>query len=173
MKKAFTILSLMAAFAGVSYAGGGKYVVDKNPAPLAPAPCYGAGYEFGIFGAGFLPSSSSYYDDELGGGISAGYFFNENFGLDASAAWYATDSTVHNYTVDAVFRLPMDCIAPYILGGGGVHTNSHTKGLARLGGGVDFRMPDSGYSIFADGTYNWVNDLDNYTIVRLGVRFAF
>ena len=173
MKKALIALSFVAAFSGLATAGDKGYVVDKNPVPPAPAPCYSAGYEFGIFGAGFIPNGDSSYDDSIGGGVSFGYFFNENLGIDASAAWYSTDSVMHNYTVDLVYRLPMDCIAPYILGGGGVHTNSHTEGLARLGGGVDFRFTPT-TSFFADGAYNWVNgDIENYTTVRAGLRFAF
>jgi DNA-binding NarL/FixJ family response regulator len=121
--------------------------------------------------AGILPTGD--YDDALGGGVSLGYFFDENFGVDFGAAWYATDSVVHNYTLDAVYRLPMDCIAPYIFGGGGVHSNSHTEVLWRLGAGVDFRMSDT-MSLFADGAYTWVGgDVENYTIVRAGLRFAF
>lgn len=171
MKKTLAIIALAVGIGGIAQAGGGKHIVAPPVAP--PAPCYGPGYEFGIFGAGFLPENSGHYSDELGGGISLGYFFNENFGLDLGAAWYATDSTVHNYTLDAVYRLPFDCVAPYVFGGGGVHTNSSTTNLWRLGGGVDFRMWET-TSLFADAAYNWVgDDVPNYTIIRLGLRFAF
>ena len=168
MKKALLALALMAGLPVLANAGDKGYVVEKNP--VAPA-CYGAGYEFGVFGAAIFPES--HYDDSLGGGVSLGYFFNENLGVQASAAIYATDSEVHNYTVDAVYRLPINCIAPYLLVGGGVHTNGATEGLFRFGGGIDVRIIDS-TSIFADGTYNLLSsDIDNYTTARVGLRFAF
>ena len=174
MKKALAILALV-RFVGAAYAGpygGGKYVVEKNPVVPAPAPCYGAGYEFGVFGSGIFPNDD-HYDNALGGGVSLGYFFNENIGVDLGAAWYATDSVVHNYTADLVYRLPMDCIAPYVFVGGGLHANSITTGIWRVGGGVDFRL-SGGYSVFADGAYTWAgDDVSNYAIARVGLRFAF
>ena len=169
-----SILIALAAFALVPFAaqaGGGKMVVEKNPVVVAP-PCYDGGFEFSGSAAGFFPDGG-HYDDALGGGISLGYFYNENFGFDFSAAVYGTDSEVQNYTLDAVYRVPFNCIAPYAIVGGGVHTNGETEGLFRFGGGVDFRVLD-GASIFADGTYNLLGgDIDNYTIGRVGMRFAF
>ncbi|MCB1064633.1 MAG: hypothetical protein KDN20_17150 [Verrucomicrobiae bacterium] len=170
-KQLVAALAALALTPLVAQAGGGKMVVEKNPVVIAPT-CYDSGFEFGAFVGGFFPGGD-HYEDAVGGGISLGYFYNENFGFDFSAAVYGTDSEVQNYTIDAVYRLPMNCIAPYILAGGGVHTNGETEGLFRFGGGVDFRVLD-GASIFADGTYNLLGgDIDNYTIGRVGMRFAF
>lgn len=171
MKKTFLSLILLASLGGVAQAGG-KYVIDSTPAPPISSSCYGAGFEFGIFGAGIFPDGE-HLEDELGGGVSLGYFFNENFGLDFSAAVFATDSEVQNYTLDAVYRFPINCIAPYVLAGGGIHTNSVNEGLFRFGGGVDFRLFE-GTSLFADGIYNILGgDVQDYTIARIGLRFAF
>ncbi|MCB1091398.1 MAG: outer membrane beta-barrel protein [Verrucomicrobiae bacterium] len=171
MKKVILSLLVTAGVAGYAQAGGGKYVVDSAPAPVASS-CYGAGYEFGIFGAGIFPDGD-HLSDELGGGASIGYFFNENFGLDFSAAFFATDSEVQNYTLDAVYRFPINCIAPYVLAGGGLHTNGETEGLFRFGGGVDFRLFENS-SLFADGIYNILGgDVADYAIARIGLRFAF
>lgn len=174
MKKALAILALV-GFVGAAYAGpygGGKYVVEKNPVVPAPPACYGAGYELGVFAAGIFPDSE-YYEEEIGGGVSFGYFFNENLGLDLGATWFATDSEIQVYTLDLVYRMPMDCIAPYVFVGGGVHTNSVTTGLWRVGAGIDFRLT-SGYSVFADGSYNWTGEEElDYAIARVGLRFAF
>ena len=176
MKKAFLSLLFVAASAAFAVAGpsgAGKHVViDKNPA-VVPAPCYAGGYEFGIFGAGFIPDGGGHYDDSFGGGVSVGYFYNANFGFDFSAAVFGTDSAVHNYTLDAVYRLPMDCLAPYVLVGGGVHANSATAGIFRFGGGVDYRFTE-GMSLFADGIYSILgDDVEDYTTVRAGIRFQF
>ncbi|MCB1091397.1 MAG: outer membrane beta-barrel protein [Verrucomicrobiae bacterium] len=171
MKTRLSIVLLTLALLPLgAQAGGGKMVVEKNPV-VAPS-CYGTGFEFGIFGTGIFPEGD-HYDDAFGGGVSLGYFFNERCGLDLGAAWYGTDSEVQNYTLDAVYRMPINCIAPYVLVGGGVHTNGETEGLFRFGGGVDFRVFDSS-SIFADGIYNLLGgDVDDYAIARVGLRFAF
>lgn len=169
MKSILSLSLALLALPLAAHAGGGKYVVEKNP--VVAASCYDGGFEFGIFGAGLFPES--HYEDSLGGGVSLGYFYNENFGFDFSAAIFSTDSEVHNYTIDAVYRLPFNCIAPYVLAGGGVHTNGETEGLFRFGGGVDFRL-FNGHSLFADGIYNLVGgDVDNYAVARLGLRFSF
>ena len=172
MKNVLTIA--FAAFALLPFAaqaGGGKLVVEKNPVVIPPA-CYDGGFEFSGFVAGFFPDGG-HYDDAAGGGISISHFYNEHFGFDFSAAVYGTDSEVQNYTLDAVYRIPFNCVAPYAIVGGGVHTNGETEGLFRFGGGIDFRMMDNG-SIFADGTYNILGgDVDDYTIARLGLRFEF
>ncbi|MCB1231547.1 MAG: hypothetical protein KDN19_14855 [Verrucomicrobiae bacterium] len=170
MKKVFFTLIAMAGLGGIAQAGG-KYVIDSAPAPMAPPSCYGTGFEFGGFAAGIFPDGG--VEDEIGGGVSLGYFFNENFGLDFSAAVFATDSEIQNYTLDAVYRFPINCIAPYILAGGGVHTNGTTEGLFRFGGGIDLRLFE-GTSLFADGIYNILGgDVEDYTIARIGLRFAF
>ena len=171
MKKAFLSLLVLAGLGGFAQAGGSKYIVEPAPAPIDPA-CYGAGFEFGGFVSGLFPDNDS-YDDAVGGGFSLGYFFNENFGLDFSAAWYDTDSTTHNYTLDAVYRFPINCVAPYVMAGGGIHTNSQTEGLFRFGGGVDVRLFER-TSIFADGTWNILGgDIEDYATARVGLRFAF
>ena len=169
MKSILSLSLALLALPLAAQAGGGKYVVEKNP--VVAASCYDGGFEFGIFGAGLFPES--HYEDSLGGGVSLGYFYNENFGFDFSAAIFSTDSEVHNYTIDAVYRLPFNCIAPYVLAGGGVHTNGETEGLFRFGGGVDFRLFENS-SLFADGIYSILGgDVADYAIARVGLRFAF
>lgn len=171
MKKALLALSAVALLPLAAHAGGGKYVVD-TPAVTAAAPCYNGGFEFGTYVAGYFPQNGV-YDDAIGGGISLAYFYGPNLGFDLGAVWFDTDSVVHNYTLDAVYRMPFDCIAPYVLVGGGVHTNGETEGLFRFGGGVDFRIFGSN-SIFADGVYTIPGgSLEEYATVRLGMRFAF
>lgn len=151
---------------------GGKYVVSEPAVSSVETSCYSGGLEFGTYVAGYFPQGG-HYDDAIGGGLSLAYFFGENFGLDLGAVWYDTGSEVHHYTLDAVYRLPMDCIAPYLLVGGGVHTNGSTEGIFRFGGGVDFRVFGS-TSIFADGIYTIANDnVEDSATARLGLRFAF
>jgi len=157
-----------------SQAGGGKYVVSDSPVRVSPgsSPCYGGGFEFGSYVAGYFPQGG-HYDDALGGGISLAHYFNSHFGLDFGAVWFDTDSAIHQYTLDAVYRIPFDCVAPYVLAGGGVHTNGETEGIFRFGGGVDFRVFNS-TSLFADGVYTIADgDVADSATVRLGLRVAF
>ncbi len=157
------------AFAG-TYAPPSKAVTYEQP-PVVTS-CFQPGFQFSGFAAGIFPEGDA-FEDELGGGVSLGYFYNENFGFDLSAAVYATDSEIHNYTIDAIYRLPFGCVAPYAIVGGGVHTNGHTEGLFRFGGGVDFRLND-GFSLFTDGTYNLLGgDFEDYTTARVGLRWVF
>lgn len=168
----FAIISLAlagSAFAGVDYVEPKAVTYDQ---PIVDTTCYPAGFEFSGFAAGIFPEGGA-YDDEIGGGVSLAYFYNENFGMNLSAAVYGTDSEIQNYTLDAVYRFPIGCVAPYVIAGGGVHTNGHTEGLFRFGGGVDFRVMED-FSLFADGTYNILGgDLADYTTARVGLRWTF
>ncbi len=158
------------ALAGVDYAPPSKAVTYE--APIVDTTCFPAGFEFSGFAAGFFPDSDR-YDDEIGGGVSLAYFYNENFGFNLSAAVYDTSSEIQNYTLDAIYRIPIGCVAPYAIVGGGVHTDGQTEGLFRFGGGIDFRMMDN-CSLFADGTYNILGgDIEEYTTARVGLRWVF
>ena len=177
--KAFATIVVAATLSpAVSQAGDTTYYYGKNPVyetPVSAASCYEGGFEFGIFGAGFFPGSDSDHESATGGGISLGYFFDENFGIDFNAAVYSTDSEVQNYTLDAVYRFPIQdfCIAPYVFGGAGFHTNGANSALFRVGAGLDVRMTES-MSLFTDAAYNVVSDeIGNYTTIRAGVRFNF
>lgn len=185
MKKLLGIIALVglanSAFAGEAAPALADY--SKNPISKQPViqdmgcACFDSQLQVGLFAAGIFPEDSTNFDDALGGGISFGYFFNPNFGADFSAAWFGTNSEVHNYTLDLVYRFVNRdaCIAPYIFGGGGVHTNGTTVGVYRLGAGIDFRFEAWDCAgIFADGVYNWSADsVSDYAIGRLGVRIPF
>ena len=184
MKKTIaTILSTIAlgsiAVAG-PYGGGKQISYDKSPAPL-PEPqatgcdCFEPGGALSIFAAGFFPDAD--YDDEIGGGIAYEQFFTQNVGIAASAAWYATDSAIHNYSLDAILRLPLGdtCIAPYALAGIGVHTNGETEVIGRYGAGLDVRIPGAGCKgIFADWIYtSEAGDISDYSTARVGIKLPF
>lgn len=185
-------LTILAFGSASALAGGTKSVVSpaKNPVysknPVSAPLCYDAGFEFGIFAAGFLPQGGGSgehwdeygnegYKEAIGGGISLGYFFNENLGLDFGAAVYGTSSEVQNYTLDVVQRLPNQdaCYAPYAFVGGGLHANGSNEGILRAGVGIDYKISDAS-SLFTDGAYNWVGgDVEEYITVRAGLRFNF
>lgn len=152
---------------------------DKNPvAPPPPAECFGPGLDIGIFGSGYLLTHNDYRDNGGGGGGLIEYFVNAYVGVQVS---YSADgpAPVHNvYEGDIVLRYPIQgaCIAPYILLGGGGVSNSSNFGYGDAGIGIEARVaPHVG--IFADGTYHWTGggsgDLRDFTLVRLGVKYAF
>ncbi len=143
----------------------------KNPiAPVAPGcTAFGPGFDIGAFAGGFFPKHGG--NNVLGGGVLAEYFFCENFGIQGSYGAYATSSTHHQFDGDLVFRAPIRslCIAPYILAGGGMQSNSSNLGSYHAGAGIEAHL--GSFNIFADGAYHWVANDQNATIVRLGVKF--
>lgn len=188
MKKLLACLSIL-AFSTFSNAGDpGKAIVPgKAPVIDSGCDCFGPGPRAGFFISGFFPSDTSlplrdgslpWTDgDALGGGISFDYFFTDMLGISTSAAWYSTDSVIHNYSADAILRCPIRdlCIAPYALAGIGVHTNSHTELIGRFGAGLEWACPDFHCAtVFADWIYTKeAGPIDDYNIVRLGLKFPF
>jgi hypothetical protein len=178
--KLATLLLCSVALAGTAFAGpvdygkGGKGVV---PPPPPPAECFGPGFDIGFFGGGYLPAHKETRDDGLGGGVLFEYFFNEYVGIQASYGAFAPSPTHHVYGGDLVLRYPFQeaCVAPYLLVGGGGVSNSDNFGYWDLGGGLEFRFPSMNHvAIFADGAYHWCKDHEqNFTLVRLGVKFPF
>lgn len=153
----------------------GKAIAPREPVRDPGCPCYSAGFEFAGFVSGIVPDGS---DGELGGGAALSYFYNENFGFEASYSVFDTQpSEEHAITINAVYRFVNRdaCFAPYVLAGGGVLTNSSTDGLYNLGAGIDFRFEGlSCMGVFADATYNWVEgDREDFTLIRVGMRIPF
>ncbi|MCC6881485.1 MAG: outer membrane beta-barrel protein [Verrucomicrobiales bacterium] len=172
MKKLLSLIAIL-AFAGVANAGD-KYVVEcKNPPVPTGCSCFDPGFELGAyFGASFSDKDG----DELGGGVTASYFFTQNLGVELNYGVFAYESQHHVINANVVYRMPIPdlCIAPYVMVGGGLLTNSATDGLFDVGGGIEARFDSLGcIGIFVDATYNWVEDDRDFTLVRGGVRFPF
>ncbi len=177
-----TISSLILSLALAATASAGT-VYSKNPkAPVLPPPpmgceCFEPGFALGLYGAGYLPDSDS-EDDVLGGGALAEYFFTPYIGVQGSYGIFATDSEHHEFDAALVLRFPITsiCVAPYILAGGGYSTNSEDNWNYFVGGGIEARFQGANcFGIFADGAYHFAEDDedDDYTIVRVGVKFPF
>jgi len=171
---AVAMLASTSAFAGpVSYGKDSKTVVP----PPAQETCFGPGFDIGIFGSALLPKDSrDSYDNGGGGGILAEYFFCNYVGIQANYAINSTDSGVHTYSGDLVFRAPIEslCIAPYVFVGGGGDSDGETLGQYHVGGGLDVRFRGSPIGIFADGAYYWHSSENrdrDYTMVRLGLKY--
>lgn len=167
--------------ASAAYSSKGGPVTIK---PTANCDCFEAGPQISLFAAGIIGGGGGggHYggqeglDDGFGAGFSGAYFFTEHFGLEGSAMWLSNDNAIHAFDLSAVARLPIEelCLAPYVYGGGGIHTNSVTQGTAHVGGGVDFRFDNFGCNgLFVDARYTFAESTDDYTIVRAGVRWDF
>jgi hypothetical protein len=180
MKKIAVTLFAM-AFASAAIAGPVSYgKSSKEVAPLPPPPPLGCesfapGFAFGLYGAAILPDGAG--DDELGGGVSFEYFFTEYVGLQASYGVFATEKEHHEFDGALVLRYPIKsiCLAPYVLAGGGYSVNSDNRGNFFVGGGLEYRIESANIGIFGDGAFHFAEDSndEDYTIVRLGVKFPF
>ena len=158
-------------------------VVTQNVAPSAPAsqPVFGPGWHFGAH-ALFLTPDADIADDVWGGGLNLDYFFNSNVGVQVSGSWAdpGTDEVWHNYTADLVLRAPIESlhIAPYIFGGCGAILEDSSDFLGRAGAGIEIR-PSANFGIFADWSYSFPggggsdNDIEDYQMVRMGLKFGF
>jgi hypothetical protein len=187
MKKTILSLAFCVAISGTALAGPsggwGKVSYDKTPPPPPPAPlCFEAG-EFtvdGFFGGAY--GQDTVYDgigDGYGGGVGFNYFLTEMFGVTARYFAFDNDapggSVEHDISFSGVVRFPIEslCIAPYIMGGGGVITNGATKGTAHVGGGLDWRFAER-LGLFADGRYTWLGSGKNdYASFNVGLRMKF
>ncbi|MEX2580917.1 MAG: outer membrane beta-barrel protein [Verrucomicrobiales bacterium] len=145
----------------------------------SPSHCFDTGFVISGFASGFLPDDSR-LDDSVGGGASLAYFFGHNWGVELSYALNGSAPNAQVGTGNLVYRLPLggECcanVAPYVFGGPGVASAGHTEFLWNVGGGIDIRSEAWGcMGIFADVSYNWVDDnISDFTLVRGGIKIPF
>lgn len=181
--KAITAIALVGMGIGSALAGpmgtpaptkGGK-TVDIEPLPPTGCSCFDAGCQM-EFSAYYTHtwSDDPHLDGEDGGGISLGYFYNENIGTRLGATWIGS-SPIHDITFTGVARYPFKglCIAPYALGGIGGKFNSSNQFTAHLGAGLEWRLEALNCTgIFCEGKYTW-DDSDGFTSLNAGLRFNF
>lgn len=161
-------------------AGPYKSVAMKEVAPPPmDEPCFAAGdFSADIF-AGYVwgfddEEAEEVYEDGAAGGVGFNYFFTEMVGVGVDAYWFDSDGTIHNFDGSLIIRFPIQeaCIAPYVYGGGGFHTNSTNQGSFHAGAGVEWKFSDS-TSLFGDGRYTWLDETNDTALARLGLRFSF
>ncbi|MGI8604102.1 MAG: outer membrane beta-barrel protein [Verrucomicrobiales bacterium] len=162
-------------------AGETTVISSKNPPPPIVVPsmcdCFDeCKAQVSLYGAGIIWDSGG-NSDALGAGLSVGYFFTENIGIEVDGTWLDTNSNVWHASGSLVFRWPIRpaCIAPYIYAGGGVITDSETDGTFHVGGGIDIRLGKSHWcpGLFADARYTWTNyeEGGDFALIRAGFRF--
>jgi len=181
--KAITALAIVGMGIGSAVAGpmgtpaptkGGK-VVEIEPLPATGCACFDAScqVEFGAFYT-HTWADGGHLDNQDGGGISFGYFYNEYIGTRLAGSWIGSQP-IHDVTLSVVARYPVTslCVAPYAFGGLGGKFNSTNEFTGHAGGGLEWRLEAlSCTGIFCEGKYTW-DDADGFTSLNAGVRFNF
>jgi hypothetical protein len=181
MKPLNLLAALMMAATSALAGPGGYPAYAPDPGGSFASKLFDQGFHLGAHGLLVIPDSNL-ADNALGGGLNADYFLNPYLGFQAAAAW-ADPGTAHvwqNYTVDGILRAPIETahIAPYIFAGVGTMIEATTDILGRAGVGLEFR-PSSNFGVFTDWIYNFPGSsmadrgIENYQMVRLGVKFGF
>lgn len=166
--------SSMASFAGTK-----DYVSKEVPAPAPEEPCFKAGdFSLDLF-AGYTwgqddDNNKEVLDDAALGGVGVNYFFTEMVGLGVDAYWFDSNGAIHNFDGSLIIRFPIQsaCIAPYIYGGGGFHTDGTNQGSFHAGAGVEWKFAST-TSLFVDGRYTWLDESNDTALARAGVRLTF
>jgi hypothetical protein len=177
MKKLTYSFLASAALATSAMAGHEAYASKEYKSP-APEPCFQEQeLQLDVFGSYSGTKDNGIVGDGFGGGVGVNYFFMRNLGISVSGNVYegTADHEVWNFDADLVLRFPIDdiCVAPYILGGGGILTDGTTVGTWNAGLGLEWRASQS-FGVFAEGRYIWgaSDDTDNAQ-ARVGLRFVF
>jgi hypothetical protein len=174
---------LLGAFAllTTSLSAGPMYAPSNPMAPMESSQTlFGPGFHLGGHGLFLTPDAD--IEETWGGGINADYFISPFIGFQGSASWAdpGTSEIWHNYTVDLVARIPIEAayIAPYAFVGGGAIVEDEANVLGRAGVGLEFR-PTASFGLFADWLYAFPGggggegDVEDYQMIRMGVKFGF
>ena len=163
--KLLILLALSMASIGmsgeISQMGNPTFVPEVNAFELSLKPQYAFGNDS--------------HDGHYGAEIQVGYLLSDVFTVQLAAGYISTDSEIQNYSVDLKANYPDTIfgVSPYVLIGSGIHTNSDTGYLTRLGAGVNWQIWEN-TSLFVEGIYNIVaSDIEDYTTLGVGVRFQF
>ncbi|MCC6880550.1 MAG: outer membrane beta-barrel protein [Verrucomicrobiales bacterium] len=173
MKKLLTLLLLV--LPGASFAG--SYSMATTGPSYVDGGYFSEGLSVKPYAMYLMPSDDS--DNSMGGGIAADYFFNNYVGLSGLAQWADyKNSTLGNYAVDGVLRLPINSIvSPYVFAGIGLHDGTENALIGRAGVGVDVKITGN-MGAFGDWTYTFPESgkkdvVDTYQVLRVGMRFKF
>lgn len=112
-----------------------------------------------------------------GGGLAVTYFYHRNFGFgfDADVTDGDTDALIHA-SATFVARYPFDfgnlCLSPYFKTAVGVQSEDGTNAFFAIGGGIEWRAT-SRIGVFAESTFGFLEDREDFVNVRAGMRFVF
>ncbi len=118
------------------------------------------------------------YRDGIGGGVGLTHFFGRYFGLGAEGYWWDGDQRnsglISSFSGSVIARYPFESlrIAPYLFAGGGGNFSQQNQTNLHAGIGLEYRLSQK-WGIFADGRHVWADTLNDYNLVRAGVKFIF
>jgi len=119
-------------------------------------------------------------------GANSGISKEEHDNLLAKGKVDSQGRVIANYDKDVanqvtgnlILRYPMEFqsfgLAPYILGGGGVISDSKNSGFYDVGAGVEVRLTPH-WGVFSDWRWNFVegSNVNDVTTTRAGIRYVF
>jgi len=114
-------------------------------------------------------------DTEWGVGIGLNYFFIRWLGVGADA--YLENSSgafVDSASLNLIGRFPIgdSGFAPNVFGGGGCLFDNDELWFWQFGAGIEYRFTQN-IGVFLDARWVMPEEIDDYGVARLGVRFAF
>jgi hypothetical protein len=168
-------LSFLASLAFIASSYAGHEVVSKEYKGPVAEPCFkDVELQLDIFGA-YFGGHNDRFGDGFGGGVGVNYFFTRNIGIAVSGSLYdGNEHAIWNTQLDLVFRFPIEgsiCLAPYILGGGGLEIDGTVIGTYDVGGGLEWRATPS-FGVYGEGRYQW-GENEGTAQARVGLRFVF
>ena len=181
MKKiAFTLIASLGV-AGSVFAGPATAGKTDKKVIVPEEPCFrDQELQLDVFGQymHFTHAGTGVKKNGGGGGLGLNYFFCRYAGLGIDASGDTVAHGLFDSTGSLILRYPLElgsvCLAPYVLGGGGVQTGSgSTVGIWHAGGGVEFRVTPK-IGVYGEGRYTWAKEHNEESSqARLGLRFAF
>ncbi|MDZ4816633.1 MAG: hypothetical protein SGI71_10240 [Verrucomicrobiota bacterium] len=132
---------------------------------------------FDVFGLYVGAIDRGVIRDGFGGGIGMNHFFTRHFGVGIEGdIWENNDDVAGNANASLIARYPMEflgqALAPYIFGGGGAVFAGGPEASGHGGGGLEWRF-NHNWSVFGDGRYVVVDNLNDYAMGRGGLRWIF
>ena len=129
----------------------------------------------GEYSLNHLSGTRVRHDTKIGAGLGVNYFINRYIGIGADV--YSEDTKgnfVDSAEANVVLRLPLgqSGFAPYAFGGGGRQFDLSRVWFGQFGAGLEYRFtPHVG--LFLDARLVIPDEVKEYGVARLGLRFAF
>ena len=134
---------------------------------------------FGTYQAGERKFSSfpntNIRHGKFGGGVGLNYFFCKNVGVGSDINIGDNGGNfVDSLSASLIARFPIEQVglAPYVFAGGGRQFDPAWVWSAHVGGGLEFRL-NHHTGIFSDARYVFADKIQDYVLLRAGVRLGF
>lgn len=129
----------------------------------------------GVYSIDHVSGSRIRHDTQLGAGVGVNYFIARYIGIGADI--YSEDTKgnfIDSASANIILRLPLgqSGFAPFAFGGGGRQFDMAKVWFGQFGAGMEYRFtPHVG--LFLDARLVIPDEVKEYGVARLGLRFAF